>query len=82
MKVKIVGVVPQDYTLDNGYAFKGQKIHAIDLETSVEGQLGHQVMDFKIAAEHPLASVPLKVGVEYNLYFTKKGQVDFLAEVK
>lgn len=82
MKVKIVGIVPQDYTLDNGYSFKGQKIHAIDLETAVEGQLGNQCMDFKIAGDHPLASVPLKVGAEYNLYFTKKGQVDFLAEVK
>lgn len=82
MRVKIVGIVPQDYTLDNGYSFKGQKIHAIDLESSVDGQLGHQVMDFKIAADHPLANVPLKVDTDYNLYFTKKGQVDFLCEVE
>lgn len=82
MKIRIVGVVPQSYTLDNGFSFNGQKIHAIDLETSVDGQIGHQVMDFRIAADSPLASVPLKVGTEYSLYFTKKGQVDFLAEVK
>lgn len=43
MKIRIVGVVPQDYTLDNGYSFKGQKVHCVDLETQVDGQLGYQL---------------------------------------
>lgn len=82
MKVKVVGIVPQDYKLDNGYEFKGDKIHAIDLETAAPNQIGHQVMDFKIPADSPLASVPLQIGLEYNLYFNKKGKVDFLSEAK
>lgn len=82
MKIRIVGIVPQDYTLDNGYSFKGQKVHCIDLESMVKGQIGCQVMDFKISGDHPLAEVPLVVNAEYNLFFNKKGQVDFLAQAQ
>ena len=32
MLMKIVGVQEQDYKMDNGYSFKGKKIHAIDLD--------------------------------------------------
>lgn len=78
MLVKIVGVQAQDYKLDNGYEFKGDKVHAIDLETVADGQLGHQVMDFKIPSAHHLASVPLEIGETYRLYFDKKGKVDML----
>lgn len=82
MRVQIVGIVPQDYKLDNGYEFKGDKIHAIDLETKAPNQAGCQVMDFKIAADHPLANVPLKIDGVYAIYFDKKGRLDFIQEVK
>ena len=82
MRVKIVGIVPQDYKLDNGYEFRGNKIHAIDLETVAVNQLGNQVMDFKIPGDHPLATVPLKIDGTYAIYFDKKGRLDFIQEVK
>lgn len=78
MLVKIVGVQAQDYKLDNGYAFKGDKVHCIDLETTADGQNGNRVMDFKIPAGSPLASVPIQVGATYKLYFNHKKQADFL----
>lgn len=34
MKVRIVGIQSQDYKLDNGYEFKGNKIHALDLDSN------------------------------------------------
>lgn len=80
MLVKIVGIVPQSYTLDNGYSFTGDKVHCIDLETKADKQIGDQVMDFKIPADSHLAGVPLEIGEKYQLYFTKKGAVDFLAK--
>ena len=82
MLVKIVGIQNQSYSLDNGYTFNGRKVHAIDLETSVSGQEGHQVMNFKIPADHKLATVPLKIGAEYILYCDQKGRPDFLQESK
>ena len=80
MLVQIVGIQPQSYTLDNGYSFTGDKVHCIDLETKADKQLGNQVMDFKISADSPLANVPLEIGVDYQLYFNKKGVVEFLAK--
>lgn len=82
MKIKITGVQPQSYTLDNGYSFTGEKIHAIDLDTKCDGQIGNQVMTFKLDSDSPLTSVPLVVGNEYTIYFTPKGKPDYLAPYK
>ena len=82
MKIKITGVQPQSYTLDNGFSFTGQKVHAIDLDTKSDGQIGNQVMTFRLDSDSPLTSVPLIVGDDYTIYFTPKGKVDFLAPYK
>lgn len=79
MKVKIVGIQPQDYTLDNGYSFKGDKVHVIDLETVKNGQIGNVVTTFRISADSPLSSVPLQIGEDYTVYFDQKGQLAFLS---
>lgn len=81
MKVRIVGIQAQDYKLDNGYEFKGNKIHALDLDSKPDGLTGHLTMTMKIKASDPLSSVPLSVGDEYNVYFNQKGGVDFIAPV-
>lgn len=81
MKVQIVGIQAQDYTLDNGYSFHGDKVHAIDLETVGNGQVGNQVTTFKIPSSKTLA-YPLEVGKEYTVYFTQKGAVDLITPVK
>lgn len=80
MQIKLVGVQPMDFTLDNGYHFDGIRIHAIDLETMADGQIGNQIMDFKIPSSSPLMNTPLQVGEEYTVYFTKKGAPDFLVK--
>lgn len=83
MKIKIVGIQPQDYKLDNGYAFKGVKVHAIDLETLPNGQVGNQVINsIKIPEGSPLSQVPLEIGKTYTVYFTQKGQLDTILPVE
>lgn len=82
MLIKIVGIQPQSYTLDNGYSFTGEKIHAIDLDTKSEGQLGDQVMTFKLESTSPLTSIPLSIGEQYNIYFNQKGKPDFISPFK
>ena len=81
MQVKIVGIQPQDYTLDSGYSFKGIKVHAIDLGTVADEQLGQQVTTFKIPSTQVFPCV-LEVGKEYVVYFTQKGAVDFVSPLK
>lgn len=80
MLIKIVGIQSQDYKLDNGYAFTGNKIHAVDMDSVPNGLDGHIVTTFKIAATSPLAAIPLKVGGEYTVYFNQKGALDFITE--
>lgn len=78
MIAKVVGVQHQDYKLDNGYAFKGIKVHAIDTMTMNSGLEGQLTTTFKIAADSPLINVP-QVGKEYTVYFNQKGGVDFIS---
>ena len=80
MLVQIVGIQSQDYKMDNGYSFKGNKIHAIDLDSQPDGLNGHLTTTMKISLESPLANVPLAVGKKYTVYFNQKGGVDFIAE--
>lgn len=81
MMVKIVGIQSQDYKLDNGYEFKGNKIHALDLDSQPDGLTGNLTMTMKIPVASPLSSVPLVVGAEYNVYFNQKGGVDYISEI-
>lgn len=76
MKIKVVGIQVQDYTLDNGYKFKGKKIHALDLSSETVGQVGYQVTNLKISDDSALANVPIEIGCEYTVYFTNKGALD------
>lgn len=82
MQVKIVGIQQQDYQLDSGYSFKGQKVYAIDLDSACDDLVGNLVMDFKIPANSPMAAVPLTVNKVYTVYFNQKGKPDYLAESK
>lgn len=77
MKIKLIGIQEQDYTLENGYSFKGKKLHAVDLDTLPAGQIGNQVINnIKIAEDSPLAAVPLEVGNTYTVYFNQYGKLD------
>lgn len=79
MKVRVVGVQKQEYKLDNGYEFKGRKLHCIDLDSNRSDLDGCLVMNVKIANESPLSSVPISVGSEYVCYFNQKGALDYIA---
>lgn len=81
MKVKILGLQNQDYKLDNGFEFKGVKIHALDLDSAPAGLTGNLTTTFRLASDSPLNSVPLIVGDEYNVFFSQKGALDFIAHV-
>ena len=76
MKIKLLGIENQDYKLDNGFAFKGKKLHALDIDTQLPGQIGNQVLNIKIPDDSPSSSVPLEVGQTYTVYFTPKGKLD------
>ena len=80
MVVKIVGIQSQDYKLDNGYSFKGKKLHCIDCETKPNGLTGNTVTTLKIADDSPMASLPIEVGKMYTTYFNQKGGLDYIAE--
>ena len=82
MLVQIVGIQSQDYKMDNGYSFKGNKIHAIDLDSKPDGLSGHLTTTMKIALDSPMANVPLAVGQKYTVYFNQKGGVDYIAAAK
>lgn len=81
MKIQIVGVQQQDYTLDSGYSFKGVKIHAIDLTSAPAGLSGNLVTSFRIAADSELASVQLVPGAKYTVYFDQKSALDFIQRI-
>lgn len=78
MKIKVVGIENQDYKMDNGYEFKGRKLHCLDLETERQGLIGNKITNIKIADNSPLANEPLEVGKDYIVYFTQKGSLDFI----
>ena len=76
MLMKVVGVQEQDYKMDNGYSFKGRKIHAVDLETKSNGLVGNVVTTFKIPSDSALSNVRIEIGSVYKCYFTQKGALD------
>ncbi len=78
MTIKVVGIENQDYKLDNGYAFKGKKIHCVDLDSEKKGLVGNLTTVFKIADDSPLAVIPIEIGGEYTVFFNQKGALDYI----
>lgn len=82
MKMQLVGVQRQDYKLDSGYEFKGNKLHCVDLDSKPDGLQGCLVTTFKIADGSELAQIPLRVGANYTVFFDQKGNPAYFVEVK
>lgn len=78
MLMQIVGVQPQDYTLDNGYSWKGLKVHAVDLESQTDGLYGNLTVTFKIGTNHPLYNTPIQIGKKYKCFFNLKKELDMM----
>lgn len=78
MRIKVVGRLRQDYTLDSGYTFHGVKYFGVVLDEEQEGLQGCQTTDIKIPDGSPFAAVPLEIDRTYIVYFNKKGAVDFV----
>lgn len=78
MRIKVVGRLRQDYTLDNGYSFHGVKYFGIVLDDQREGLEGCTTTDLKIADNSLLATNPMQVDGTYIIYFNQKGAVDFV----
>lgn len=78
MRIKIVGRLRQDYTLDNGVTFHGIKYFGINLDEQKEGLQGQMTMEIKIPDGSPYALQPLEVGKTYTVYFNQKKAVDFI----
>lgn len=78
MKVRIVGVQNQDYKMDNGYEFKGRKLHCVDVDTERNDLTGNLTLTMKIPDDSHLGAIPIEVGGEYTVYFNQKGGVDYL----
>lgn len=82
MKIQLVGIQKQDYKLDNGYSFKGVKLHCVDLDSSDSNLVGNVVVNLKIADSSPFSDVPLNVGANYVAYFNQKGGLDYFKQDK
>lgn len=78
MEIKIVGIENQDYKMDNGYAFKGKKLHCIDEDTERPSLNGNVVTTIKIDDNSSLATVPVEVGNHYTAFFNQKGALAYL----
>ncbi len=78
MRIKVVGRLRQDYTLDGGYTFHGVKYFGVVLDEEQEGLQGCQTTDIKIPDGSPHSAVPLELDRTYIVYFNKKGAVDFV----
>lgn len=84
MKMKIVGIQVMDFKLDNGYEFKGKKLHCIDLDSKPNGLLegGSIVTSFNISDDSELATIPVAVGKTYTTFFDQKGKLAYLVPVE
>ena len=81
MKIKVIGIEQQDYKLDNGYQFKGKKVHFKDMETQKTGLTGNLTGTLKIPDDSPLAVIPIEIDHEYTCFFNQKGALDYLATI-
>lgn len=81
MKIKVVGIQNQNYRMDNGYSFKGRKLHCVDIDSERSDLDGNLTLTIKVADDSPLGSIPIEVGKEYTCYFNQKGALDYLSSV-
>ena len=82
MKVKVVGLERHEYVLDSGYAFKGTKIHFLDLSTVKNGLDGNLAKTCKIDDRSPLANFRLVVDGEYHFFFDDRKNLDYIKDVE
>lgn len=80
MRIRIMGRLRQDFTLDSGYQFHGIKYFGEVLDETKEGLQGNMTTDLKIPDGSPFSSVPLEVDQTYIIYFNQKGAVDFISQ--
>lgn len=78
MKIKIVGRLRQDFTLDSGYQFHGVKYFGIVLDEVQEGLQGNKTTEIKIPDGSAYAQQPMDVDRTYTIYFNQKGAVEFV----
>lgn len=83
MKVKIIGILRQDYDLsrDGGPKFNGHNIQCVTVGEDKDGLQGELVKQIKIPDGDKLASIPLEIGETYTAYFDDKKKLDYLAKV-
>ncbi len=78
MLVRVVGLLRQDFRLDNGFEFHGYKFQCLDESTQNKDLQGKMVLDFKVPDGHPLSDMPVHLGKVYKVYFDQKGRLDFM----
>lgn len=78
MKVKIVGRLRQDFTLDNGYTFHGVKYFGVVMDEPQEGLQGCKTTEIKVPDGSPYALSPLEVDQTYLLYFNQRGALELV----
>ena len=83
MKVKILGIMRQEYDLtrDGGPKFSGNVLQCVTVGEDKDGLVGELVKTIKLADTDKLASTPLEIGKTYTAYFDDKKKLDYLALV-
>ena len=81
MKVKILGIQTQEYKLENGYHFKGRKLHLMCLDEK-PGLCGCEVDTVRLSDDSPLSNVHLTIGSEYNFYFDQRAHLDAIIPIE
>jgi len=82
MKVKLLGILRQDYDLTNngGPKFNGHVLQCVTVGEEKEGLQGQLIKQIKIPDSDKCATVPLELGKMYTVYFDDKKKLDYLAE--
>ena len=83
MKVKILGILRQEYDLtrDGGPKFSGNNIQCVTVGEDKDGLVGELVKTIKIADNDKLATIPLEIGETYTVYFDDKKKLDYFQKV-
>lgn len=82
MKVKLLGILEQEYDLsrDGGPKFRGRVLQCVTVDEDKDGLTGELVKTIKIPDSDKCAAVPLTLGKTYTAYFDDKKKLDYLAE--
>lgn len=78
MRIKIVGRLRQDFTLDSGYTFHGVKYFGVVLDEVQEGLQGNKTTEIKVPDGSPYADQPMELDKIYVIYFNQKGAVEYV----